>query len=147
MEVVYDNLSAYLTSVKDEVLNHYVNQLKSRGYEIADSVKINIRIDENNHQLVLTLKDYWKWIENGRKAGKQPPINDILRWINKKNIQPRERGLSKRSMAFLIARKIGLQGIKGKGLLKNTEDTYRESFIEECTKAITKDIYNALKSK
>lgn len=146
MEVEYNNLSNYLNTVKSSILEHYINQLSSNGYS-TDNITIKVNIDNNDFQLVLNLNDYWKWIENGRKAGKMPPVNAILEWINKKNIKPNKKELSKKSMAFLIARKIGLKGIKGKGLLKKTEDTYREDFITGCSKAITKDISMTLKTK
>lgn len=53
---------------------------------------------------------YTYWMENGRKAGKFPPRNAILDWINQKGIVA--EGISKNSLAFLIARKIANEGTK-----------------------------------
>ena len=48
----------------------------------------------------------------GRRAGKQPPIQEIEKWLIAKGIQPIEKNLSISSLAFLIARKIGREGTK-----------------------------------
>ena len=50
---------------------------------------------------------YWYFLVNGRKPGKQPPIDTILGWLQKKGITA---DISQRSLAFLIARKIGRLG-------------------------------------
>ena len=47
-------------------------------------------------------------VEFGRGPGKMPPINSIRAWIDAKGIEP--TGISKDSLAFLIARKIKREG-------------------------------------
>jgi len=47
-------------------------------------------------------------LETGRKPGKRPPISVIEQWIKDKPITP--DGISTKSLAFLIARKIGEEG-------------------------------------
>ena len=60
--------------------------------------------------------------ENGRKPGKQPPVSAILDWMRIKPIKLRDKESGKfqkptealkKQVAFLIARKIGRDGIKG----------------------------------
>jgi hypothetical protein len=51
---------------------------------------------------------YFFYQVHGRKPGKQPPMVDILEWIESKHIEPVD--ISKKSLAFLIARKIGQAG-------------------------------------
>ena len=55
----------------------------------------------------------WKYINEGRTPGGRPPINVIEQWIDDKGIQPND--ISKKSLAFLIARKIGAEGIPNSG--------------------------------
>lgn len=50
---------------------------------------------------------YWYYLVHGRKPGKQPPIDSILEWLEKKGITA---DISLRSLAFLVARKIGRVG-------------------------------------
>jgi hypothetical protein len=57
-------------------------------------------------------------IESGRAPGRFPPISVIEAWAGRKlgAIDPKNR----RSIAFLIARKIATEGIPGKFVFKNT---------------------------
>lgn len=50
------------------------------------------------------------YMENGRKAGKQPPRDVIQKWIRDKGIQL--DGINEKQLAYLICRKIGRDGIK-----------------------------------
>ena len=49
------------------------------------------------------------FVINGRKPGKMPPIADIMPWVAKKL---GASGTALRSVAFLVARKIGRKGTK-----------------------------------
>lgn len=55
----------------------------------------------------LSGQHYWYYLVYGRKPGKQPPIDSILGWLEKKGITA---DIPQRSLAFLIARKIGRFG-------------------------------------
>jgi hypothetical protein len=55
----------------------------------------------------LYAKHYWYSLVHGRKPGKMPPIDSILDWLTNKGITA---DISLRSLAFLIARKIGRVG-------------------------------------
>ena len=57
------------------------------------------------------------FVDQGRNAGKRPPISAILKWIDDKRIVPTD--ISKPSLAFLIARKIGNEGWKPKNTYPN----------------------------
>ena len=51
---------------------------------------------------------HWYYTVYGRRPGKQPPIDTILGWLAKKGIHGED--ISDKSLAFLIARKIGQVG-------------------------------------
>lgn len=56
------------------------------------------------------------WVERGRRPGKQPPKEAILDWM-------RARGMeADPAVAFLIARKIGREGIKARPFFQNAID-------------------------
>jgi hypothetical protein len=57
-------------------------------------------------------------IENGRAPGRFPPIDVISAWVGRKLAVTDLK--SRRSVAFLVARKIALQGIPGKFVFRNT---------------------------
>lgn len=74
--------------------------------------------------LKLVAPDYVYYIENGRRPGKQPPRSAIVEWLEVKNIQPQD--ISLESLAFLIARKIGRDGIEPKHIIKELTAQYRD---------------------
>lgn len=52
--------------------------------------------------------NYIYTLEFGRKPGKMPPTESIRQWLEQRGIQPPD--ISQKSLAFLIARKIGREG-------------------------------------
>jgi hypothetical protein len=52
-----------------------------------------------------------RMMEQGRKPGKFPPPDEILRWVRLGKIQKRSN-ISDESLAYLIGRKISREGIK-----------------------------------
>lgn len=89
---------------------------------------------------------YWRVVENGRKAGKMPPISAIEEWIKVKPVVPRTSGKqvpSTKQLAFLISRSIGEKGIKGKKLLSNAL-TEADGLINQLTELIAVELENEL---
>ena len=66
----------------------------------------------------------------GREPGKPPPSSVIMQWLDDKQIAIPER-LTKKSFAFLIARKIGREGtfVYRKGGIPLFEDILNQDFI------------------
>ncbi len=72
------------------------------------------------------------FVELGRRPGKRPPLKPLIEWVKRKKIgrkglgrdkQGRFKSLSSgqaRAIAFLIARKIGRKGTKGKFVFRRT---------------------------
>jgi len=96
--------------------------------------------------------------ENGRKAGKQPPVSAILEWMRLKPIKLRDKESGKfqkptealkRQVAFLIARKIGRDGIKGwhafDYAMENIWDEYEAKVVEAYGKDFNATLENQLK--
>lgn len=100
---------------------------------LRQSISINIRSFATNMVMEISMLDYWKYVDGGRKKGaKMPPINSMLkhianRGINYKGIQnnyknkkgqliKRKKPLAKekalRTLAYLIGRSISKKGIK-----------------------------------
>lgn len=52
--------------------------------------------------------NYIMTLEHGRRPGKMPPVQTILQWVEQRGINPPD--ISQKSLAFLIARKIGREG-------------------------------------
>ena len=120
-----------LTTIQD-ITNDFVVELKNRltanKTNASGTLSNSIRgiVKQNGKYIVISiqLEDYYQFVENGRKAGKYPPINAIKNWISVKPVLPRPLKSGKlptqNQLAFLIARKISKVGIKPKPFLKPT---------------------------
>ena len=75
--------------------------INSLDFELSSAV--------NQIILSITAEDYFKYIDEGRKPGKTPPISKIVEWTKYKNIDSK--------LAFPIARKIGKFGIQPRNIL------------------------------
>lgn len=148
----YTNTIKVLNEFADYLINNYKTELASQGWsggKLYNSVKKVSVVVGDVSTVTLSLEDYWKYIENGRRAGaKMPPITAIKNWIERKNIIPRPMTLrngktvvpNTKSLAFLIARSISKKGIKPKPLLKKSLELSKNNFIDKIKEALTNDI-------
>lgn len=92
-------------------------------------------------------------VEFGRRAGKQPPIDNILEWIKKKGIvdtysiktrkqTSRGKNFYKKAaaLAFLIARKIGKFGVKARPFLYPAFRQNEDEVMKILTNSIKKKL-------
>lgn len=90
---------------------NYKDTLRQHGRvasgDLINSVKTKVNTGTGYYEVTVTLKDYWKYVENGTRPH-WPPRDAILRWIQIKHITPyqdsRGRLPSPESLAFLISR-------------------------------------------
>lgn len=137
----FKNTEEYLNKYAKSISDEYKKELNLRGYD--DTVSYSVELLGNEYIVIFKLNDYWKFIEDGRKPGKMPPINSILKWIKQKGLKPRNRKIkSNKQLAFLIARKIGRFGIKPKKLFEKSIDRVNKNFKKGLIDAFKKDINN-----
>lgn len=150
--IMWDNTLAVLEQYAQRLVAQYKDNLsqgkRNASSKLANTVKAEVKVEETVISVELTLQDYWYYVEHGRKAGKMPPISNIEEWIKVKPIVPRPFGKSQkqipspRSLAYLIARKIGREGTKGTHSLQNaSEETYND-FKTLLERAIAEDVGN-----
>lgn len=104
---------------------------------LANNIRSIVKYDGRYFTLDLDTVDYFKYANDGRKAGKFPPLDDIKRWIRVKPILPtpiKGKLPTENQLAYLIGRKIALKGTKGNHLLEKTEDSFQ----------IERKVFNAL---
>jgi hypothetical protein len=91
--------------------------LRSLDYEIIEKV-------EGQFEVIIKALDYLKFVDEGRRPGKQPPLKPILSWVKTRNIRFRNKNgqgfLKNEQTAFIIRRSIGKNGIKKTDVLKKT---------------------------
>jgi hypothetical protein len=169
----------------DKLLNDFgakwANDLKtSLDKALKDGAKSGERVQTSRIEFVGGVKyypnkviisitpneDYWYYIENGRKKGKQPPTKVLgEKWQAKNGISPskilyqmtidynQKKGFTKRivkklpfqkaakQFAFIVARAIGKNGIKPKPFIDRvTEDGRKDELAQQMGKLIGKAI-------
>lgn len=144
----WNNLKKVMEDYAREFRNTYQDNLIKDGKissgELLNNVEYQIDYDNTSISVSLQLKEYWKYVENGRAAGKFPPIDRILDWIKIKPVLPREgtngRLPTEKQLAFLIARKIANEGIEPGYQLRNTAREVNDRFESLLQEAITADV-------
>lgn len=150
--IEYRNTINVLEDYADLLATNYKNALIETGSvassTLVNSVTTSVKVGTNRISVVMELADYWKWVEDGRKPGKFPPVDNIINWIQVKPIIPqpyqipsgREVTPTEKQLAYLIGRKIANEGIEGKHQLSETNDALFEQFRERITEALIQDI-------
>ena len=147
------NLQQVLQEYAREAEEMYKYQLslggKTASRKLIDSVKSNVVVGDQSYEVTLTLQDYWKYVEHGRKPGKFPPVGAILNWISVKPIIPRPDAdgniPSPKSLAYLIGRKIEQEGIEPHPALKTTQEELMKIYRERLSAALGHDVENYIR--
>lgn len=137
-------LGEFAVALRNEYQDNLILHNRIASGDLLNSVEYVIDRDGYTYTVSLMLKDYWYFVENGRKAGKMPPMDVILSWIKAKPVLPRPNAEGKlptpQQLAFLIARKIGEEGTEGTQDLRKATDTIWDTFEDRLYEAIDEDV-------
>ena len=133
------------------IVTNYKSQLEAEQMnngELYRTIKYSVSTGNSGWVISVSLANYWKYIEYGRRPGKMPPLDVIEKWIDVKQIKPHSMTLKSGKtviptppqLPFLIARSIGRRGIAPKPLFKNSFEAAKKQFIQVIKDAITQDI-------
>ena len=145
-----------IRNICEQIAQVYRDKMSNAGYDpIGELMKFTWVTEYNGNlfQLYFNLPDYWQYAEYGRRPGKFPPPNEILKWIQFKRIVPSSHSSkipTTNQLVYLISRKIALKGTQGKHLLQETiQSTYNNLvdqlvnlIAEQLEKEINEDIDN-----
>ena len=153
MKEEFENLVRVLQEYGNEVQELYKQKLANddatASGELINSVKYIYEQNGNSYSVSLSLKEYWKYVEYGRKAGgKFPPPQAIRKWIEVKPILPRPLKNGKlptlNQLTFLISRKIAEQGIRPRNILEKTLEEINKEYDNKISEALAIDLSNSL---
>ena len=117
MITIAEEVQKWLDESKAKIIANYDrDNMRASGY-FARSLETNVKESQGRVIGVMVGANHSLFVDLGRRAGKRPPISAILQWIDDKRIVPTD--ISKPSLAFLIARKIGNEGWKPKNSYPN----------------------------
>lgn len=95
---------------------------------------------------------YFKFVDEGRKPGKMPPVKPIQKWSERKGIKFNK--MSSRQTAFVIARSIGKKGIRPlnitnrliQNIMKNKETLIKAGAVKDIEELINKTFITPIKN-
>lgn len=118
---------------------------------LGDSMEKIVEIGDNRFSVSIVLQDYWEYVENGRKPGKFPPPNRIREWILVKPVRPRPDSRGKlptvNQLAYLIGRKISLEGIPKRPFFRPAVEEAKAYYEEAISLAIDEDVAEWVEEK
>ena len=114
----FKNLLPILEEYATEFERIYKEKLKADNRvatgNLINSIKTKVRQGKDYFVVEFNAAEYWKYVEEGRNAGKWPPREAILNWIRAKKILPRPDANGKlpteQQLSYLIQRAIGENG-------------------------------------
>ena len=152
--LTFNNLQQVLDDFTKDVAETYKGLLlrdgKNATGELISSIKpMTSELVDGTIQCSLSLAPYWKYVENGRRPGKFPPVDNILDWVKTKPQLARPNRLDRKEipqkqLAFLVARKIATKGIQPGNQLSEAMDIVYARWKDRIDAAITADIETIL---
>lgn len=146
--LTFTNLEKAINDFVSDFVNTYKGLLirdnkKATGDLIRSIKPIEIQFETNKYSGSISLANYWKYVEYGRRPGKFPPPNKILDWIKIKPVIPRPvNGIkpTEKQLAFLISRKIARDGIEAGNQFKEALDLTWAKNKDYISDAISTDL-------
>lgn len=125
-----DKNSLDLNTIK-EITNLFAAAIKDKleengsnaTHQLSNSIKDIVKFDGKYLTVSIQLEDYYKYVENGRKVGKFPPVEKIKEWIKVKPVIPRGKNgkvPNENQLSYLIGRKIAREGTRANPFLEPT---------------------------
>lgn len=133
---------------------------KDASGELRKSIRFQIKIFSEYYSFNLLMADYYKFVDEGRKAGKGAPPAEIMKWLsisrvrsklnrNPKSIFRDKKGLKDykiKGLAYIINRKIKQKGIKPTYFFTDVfEDGRIEQLKRDLSIALKKDVLVSIK--
>ena len=115
--------------IKADILQVY----NASGKKASGEFERGLEIEYGADKAILKGYEYLA----GRRAGKQPPIQAIEKWLNAKGIKPLEDKMKVSTLAYLIARKIAREGTKKESQLLIYKQVVTPERIDEIINKIT----------
>ena len=152
--MTFNNLQQALDDFIKDVAETYKSLLLRDGKNATGELISSIRpmtpeLADGTFECSLSLAPHWKDVENGRRPGKFPPVDNILEWVKAKPqlVRPNRldrKEISPKQLAFLVARKIANKGIQPGNQLEEAMDIVYTRWRDRIDAAITADIEDYL---
>ena len=144
--LTFEHVEAVLGRYAAEVERLYKERLEASGRRaegaLINSVRCVVEAGVSSYEVMLSLEEYWKYVEYGTRPH-WPPVSAILRWVQVKPVIPRPdaRGRipTQKQLAYLIARKISRVGTEGSNDLRRTLEEVNAEYLPQLEEALAQD--------
>lgn len=135
----------------------YLKRRKKNTKEakLSNSLGYNLKVYKSGGlELGFKAADYFRYVEEGRRPGKMPPVSAIAKWIRIKPIKIRDSKTGKfkaktdtniNSAAFGIAKHIGAYGVEPTWFFRDAFKMHYKRINKDLIKAYAKDVEKFLK--
>ena len=147
-----------VTEVCNQIADIYRKKMDAADYNKQGELynfKWTTEWKGNLFEVYFDLPQYFHFAENGRRPGKFPPPDAILKWVQFKRLVPRPgrdgKVPSTNQLVYLISRKIATKGTEGKHLFEKTLDdpsldNLADKLVELITAEFEKEIEKYIES-
>ena len=147
-----------VTEVCNQIADIYRKKMDAADYNKQGELynfKWTTEWKGNLFEVYFELPSYFPFSEYGRRPGKFPPPDAILKWVQFKRLVPRPgrdgKVPSTNQLVYLISRKIATKGTEGKHLFEKTLDDQNldnlaDKLVELITAELEKEIEKYIES-
>lgn len=125
-------LEAFGVQYAQELINQLQNAGKVASGGLINSISYEVLDTPNGAQVIISSEEYLKWVDEGRRPGKFPPISAISNWASLKGIDQRA--------VWPIARKIAIEGIEPTNVIENTNRELINRFTGQLEVQVSEDL-------
>jgi hypothetical protein len=119
-----------------------IRDMRKKTGNLYNSVKVSF--DPTTDQIKVVMLNYWKYVNDGRKAGSYVPIKPLMDWIKVKGMNRDVKGRFKKfnvkGTAFAISKSIQKFGIRPTNFYDNAFDIFVQAFEDEAVQALGIDM-------
>jgi hypothetical protein len=122
-----------------------VRNMKVKTGNLYKSIKVEYSTDSN--EIVVSMADYWRFVNEGRKPGKYVPIKPLMAWIrakgfNKNKTTGKFEKFNIKGMAFGVSKNIFKFGIAPTYFYDEAFQIFETAFEDDAIRALGIDVAN-----
>jgi len=150
----FSNLQSELVKYGTLLVEKYKAQLKVDGTQATGDTEKSLNYIVSSGKLEILADESLDYIDKGRRPGDAPPISEILRWAESKNIKPRGKGgsfikVSDKSLFWMAGNisnairdkgTIKRFGYKGSGIIDFVYQNQKDEMLNNIFSAYGRDI-------
>ena len=128
MSDIESKIKSIAAKYGQDVIREMISIGELEGSNFANNLKAEVKDDLS---LVISYPEYGQYINDGRKAGKMPPVASLKDWMDRKGIPE--------TAAYGIAKTIAINGIKARPFLSALDNSI-DKYVEDVAQAYANNV-------